>query len=93
MDLAFANCTDVRTLQLSTRLTRSDRSAFEGLSSLEAIHLPDSVTHLEKRGFAECGAVREVDLGSVKLVDDEALAGLGAPKVVFPTSANVCEEP
>lgn len=45
------------------------------------------MTRLEKRGFAECGAVREVDLGSVKLVDDEALAGLGAPKVVFPASA------
>lgn len=43
MDLAFANCTDVRTLQLSTRLTMIDRSAFEGLSSLEAIHLPESV--------------------------------------------------
>ncbi len=81
-DGAFANCTNLTNVVLSTNLTSISAGAFVNCSNLTSITIPAKVTYLGIAGFYGCGKLTNVTfLGNAP--------GAGDPNVTFGDPANV----
>ncbi|WP_165062487.1 leucine-rich repeat domain-containing protein, partial [Adlercreutzia sp. ZJ154] len=74
-DSAFANMTELTQVQLPETLTTIGKHAFEG-TGLTSIYVPANVETIDNAAFANCAAMRSVNLNSaLKEIGDEAFSG------------------
>lgn len=71
-DSAFAQCHNLRKVELSTNLKKIGVSSFEGCG-MEEINIPSTVTHIEKKAFAHCHNLLTVVLPTPNPVIEEGV--------------------
>lgn len=60
---SFENCTSLKNIKLSKKLTTIDDLAFSGCSSLEGVEFPDTVTKVAVGCFYGCNNIRYIHFG------------------------------
>ena len=60
----FRNCSSLRNVQLSNRLSMLGATMFYGCSSLSSITIPDSVTQIRESAFGDCISLTSVTIPS-----------------------------
>ena len=61
----FSGCTNLRTVDLGSAMTKIATYMFSGCSSLETITIPPTVTIIENRAFQYCSGLRNVHLSDI----------------------------
>ena len=63
-DYLFANCTDVKKVNLGKGVTKIGNYAFYDCDGLTGIAIPDSVTEIKRSAFDQCDNLASITLGS-----------------------------
>lgn len=72
---AFKNCTSLKNIPLPTSLLKIGKQAFSYCKALTTLVLPKGLIEIERDAFMQSGIVELRIPDSVKLLDDNALAG------------------
>ena len=70
----FEDCISLEQITLPQGILKMGTGAFNNCSKLQSIHAPH-VTTVEKKLFCHCTALKEVQLGALTAIGDEAFAG------------------
>lgn len=62
--MVFYGCSGLQTLSIGSGVTRIPANAFQGLETITAITIPNSVTHIGEKAFQNCSSLSDVTVGS-----------------------------
>ncbi len=91
-DGAFANCTNLNTINLPPTVTKISTESFKNCSSLISIDLPTSLTTLEVDSFANCENLNSITIpsinGSFKTIDNVVYSKDETKLIFYPCGKN-----
>ena len=75
-DWAFANITNLQSIDIPNSVTSIGKSAFENCTELQSIDIPNSVTSIGDRIFANCTNLASIDIpNSVTVINSSMFSG------------------
>jgi hypothetical protein len=91
VDYAFAACSGLTSVTISTNVTSIGGSVFRDCSSLAGVTIPNGVTNLGYGAFMGCSSLAGATLpGSVASIGEAAFSGCGLTGLAIPSSvANI----
>lgn len=90
---AFANCLDLKTVNLPKNLTKIEGLLFEYCSSLDKIIIPDGVTEIGWGAFRNCKNLKSIVIpNSVTTIGVIAFNNAGLTSIVLPNKLTTIEQ-
>ena len=91
-EYAFAGCSKLNNVVLTSGVTSIGESAFNGCSSLTNISLPDSITRIETATFAGCSSLTSIEIpATVTFLGQGAFNGCGFTTFTIPETITTIE--
>ena len=73
---AFANCTNLKTVELTDTAYIIGECAFYGCTSLRSVSIENSAVTIEYKAFAGCSGLEEIQFGGLERLEDNAFSGI-----------------
>lgn len=82
---AFAGCSSLSSVKLSTSLIEIEKTTFKGCSSLCTIIIPDNITAIKEEAFIDCSSLKDITWSNqLREIGNRAFAACGLTKITLP---------